>query len=158
MSGEQTQPITKRRKQDPLAQQILLVMGFLGAVIFAGLVLVLQSPSPWEKATQFLIPGLSDDRYFRVMILLMAATSITSVLGSFAMAVVGAGEPGTVSRGVRAYAYGCEAISMAGLAIVLPMILHPFTPFGAYLILIFGLVMMVVLLIVIRQARRASKI
>jgi hypothetical protein len=117
-------------------QQGILIMGFLGGIAFAGLVLVISAKTTLEspQASQTVISNgfKSADQYFNVLLVLLAIISVLSFYGSFAMLQVGSGR--VSGKGETFFdwlALACMLGTMFGLMLLLYYLLLPFTVDGA---------------------------
>jgi hypothetical protein len=87
--GEAPHPDDLRDTLESYHEQVILIMGFLGALLFAGLIFVIQSPSFITNSTTFTIAYVhlsknSEEIYFQILITYLALvaglSSITSIM------------------------------------------------------------------------------
>ena len=108
-------------------EQIVLVMGFLGSVTFAALVLVIQAKQTFDVSADFAFWYLPSPEYFEVLVMLLASTGFLMIIGSFASARVVALEEDL--KWLRRFAETCIFLSLLSLLIVLPMLILPVIPY-----------------------------
>lgn len=111
------------------ASQILLVSGFLGAIGLAALVLILQTPKPFERPMWF----LSGHQFFALIVSLLALMVVLATFASLTGVDLAAGiyKPESAMDMLNVYTFfGAFLVLM----IVLPLILLPLTPLGAGLV------------------------
>ena len=108
-------------------EQILLVMGFLGSVEFAGLVFVLQAKSTFDVSVDLFGWILMSPAYFELLVYLLALASFMSIVGSVASARVVA-----LADDRKLLRYFAEACMEGGLfcfTFVLPLLVLPDIPY-----------------------------
>jgi uncharacterized integral membrane protein len=105
------------------------VLGFLGGIMFAALVLVLQSQNQFRVGFAYSFFGLftftvAPESYLRFLTLVLALTSIFSIVGSLAMAEVAATK-GARNRRMELFSLFCLLAGLSGFGIALPLLLMP---------------------------------
>jgi len=120
---------------------MLPVMGFLGAITFAALTLVLQSRQVFEVPLWF----LSAEEYFDLLIVLMASVSSACVIGSVAVAAVAGGGFSAEKKMHRLGIFGgvCFLGGLFGFAVILPLMLLPFTVIGGGIVSVLDLILLI---------------
>lgn len=114
-----------------LHQQFAIAVGTAGAIIFAGLVLVLEDPSPFEKPPLPPNPfNLTATFQFHLVISLLGLLIILSVFSVIATSFVGAGIIKTDSW-MGWFGYSSGLATMLGLALAVVILLGDFTPSGS---------------------------
>jgi len=105
------------------------VGGFLGALGLTAMVLIIQSPSAFQKPVWV----LTGDEYFSLLVVLLALMVVCSVFSTVVHIDVAGGVYSWESR------YATVGYKMLGAAwfllmIVLPLLLYPITPLGALIV------------------------
>ena len=107
-------------------QQMNVVVGTMGAITFAGLILVLEHPQPFTVQNSiFLTPHQS----FDLLILLMATVSVLSMLSALIAAMVGGGMLRAGSPAAY-FSFIGGVLSVGGFAFSLEIIVGDFTFVG----------------------------
>ena len=110
-------------------QQIIPIMGLLGSISFAGLVLVLQNPSNFRVSVMigpsFLIPAtyVNSAQYFQTLVTLLMAASTLSIVGGVAAAEVSSFSGST--RLLSAFARLCCWVGIFAFFWVMPLLTYP---------------------------------
>jgi hypothetical protein len=127
-------------KNEAWAQQLITVSAFLGGTSFAALTFILQSPDRFKVQVGI----VSGDEYFSLLITLMAAVSSLFVFASLMKMTIAAGwvNEETVYGKTGLWYFN---VGVFGLLIVFPVLLFPFTWFGAMTILVIELVLLGIL-------------
>jgi hypothetical protein len=102
----------------------LLVMGLLGGITFAALVLVLQAHGAFQPRT---IPVSAGHEIFDALIFALSLTSILCVVGSLAMVLVLSGVVATRGK-LSHFAFLCLTIGALAFMTSLPLLLINFSP------------------------------
>ena len=119
-------------------------MGLLGGIAFAGLILILGSPSKFQidvliapsfAGITFFSVLIPRDEYFGTLILLLMAVSLFSLFGSVAAANIGSFGT-TNNRWLRWFSEGSIILALAFFAVVLPLLIAPidFAIIGAVMV------------------------
>jgi hypothetical protein len=114
-----------------LFEQILLAMGFLGAIAFAGLVLVLQAPHNFQTS----VGGMSKETYFTLLITLLGLISFFSIFGSLALAFTAGGVKDTR---MAYFATTMVGLTLAFLVFAVPMLIAPTNLIAALIVGLLG--------------------
>lgn len=109
--------------------QLVLIMGVLGSVMIAALVLVLQAPERFQITFLYDFLGLgravvSGSSYFQLLITLLTFTSFLSIIGSVASAEVSATK-GKPNNALAKFAEGCVVAALACFGISLALLILP---------------------------------
>jgi len=110
-------------------QQVLPVMGFLGGVAFAGLVFILSVPERFQVPVGF----LSASEYFGFLTTVLAISSVLCVFSSLGLASLGAGEK-NLTKWSQKFSLNCALVGICSFLLALPLLLFPFTFYGAVVI------------------------
>lgn len=113
-----------------LHQHGVTVMGLLTGFMMTALVLILGSPVAFHSA----IGPVSGEDYFQVLSTYVGVVGAVSIVGIVALTEVGAGRAKLGSR-VDKFGYTCFLLSLFGFTGALPLLLAPFTKFGAAIVL-----------------------
>jgi len=110
-------------------ENLILVMGFLGSIAFAALILVLQSSSEFKVGFSFRLPTggiivIFPQQYFAIVVTCLILTSIFSIMGCIAAAEVAATKR-TENRPLEWYSEGCMLLGLTFFMISLPMLVAP---------------------------------
>jgi uncharacterized protein YacL len=121
-------------------RQLLLFVGFIGAIAVAALVLVLQNPSRFEPV----VLGRPAHGYFAVVVLALSLVAVCSIFGGYAMAILGSKADEKIAHADVAlfwFAILNLTISIVALMGAIPLMVAPSSPRGAGCILLFEIVM-----------------
>ncbi len=114
-----------------LHQQALTVMGFFTGLVLTSLVLILDSPGPFHVA----IAGLSGPQYFEMLTTYVAVVGALSSVAMLAFLEV-AGGMSAVYSFTDQLGTTLFLTSVFGFLGVLPLLLAPFTRWGALVVLL----------------------
>lgn len=101
-------------------------MGFFTGFAFTSLVIIIQSPS----AFHFAVWPFSPSGYFQFLITFIAGIGAVCIIGVLSVMEVAGG---IAERGspLDNFGYAAFVIALAGFVVVLPLLLIPFTKYGA---------------------------
>jgi hypothetical protein len=108
-------------------QQFNLAIGTVGAIMFAGLVLVIQDPSPFIKQL-FLFISPHDNF---VLLVLMLSFSIVLAMLSVVASIFAGAEIVMATSTLGRYGYALGLLSIVGLVLSLTLMVADITPRGA---------------------------
>ena len=120
----------ERQEGSVLHQQALSALGFLLGLVLTSLVLILNDPSSFRVG----FGALSGEQYFQTLVTYVAIVGALSGVGLLAFLDVGGGlskKSGFVDR----FGTVLFFLSVFGFMGVLPLLLVPFSVFGAVLVL-----------------------
>jgi hypothetical protein len=117
------------------AEQAAPFGGFIGAIAFAALVLILQSPDKFENAGAGF--GAS---YVSLLLLMLSLVVFFSMFGSLAWVFVSGGAK---SVRLRAYASMMSGASVGTMIFAVPMLIAPFNLVLAIVITVIGIMMFI---------------
>ena len=125
-------------------EHALVVSTFLGAVAFAGLILVLQSEKTFIRPAM----GFSAHSYFDLLIVGLGFTCICSVFGSWLIAAVAGHDP-SVTPAIDRLAGMLFSLTILGTVTAVIFLLAPFSPAGSEALLVFSgaLIVLIVFLL-----------
>jgi hypothetical protein len=106
-------------------------MSFLGGFSFAGLVLVIGAKDTFDSTD---VMGFTADAYFQLLLLVLGLVSSITLIGSIAMARVGAGSRFTDR--LAGFAIYCYVGTVMGFILALFLILARFSPDDAWIVFI----------------------
>lgn len=112
-----------------LGRQAMIVTGFLGGASFTALLIVLQSPTSFDRVVWPLAPG----EYLAILVTLLSVVCCAFVFSSLEMMRIAAGEV-TESSEQSHFATVLLLIGVLGLLLDLPLLLFPFTAYGALIV------------------------
>ncbi len=146
-------------------RQLLLFIGFLGAIAVAALVLVIQSPGKFEPFIQTpgapIGVGYHLHAYFAALVAALTVVAVCSVFGGYSMAVLGAKDEEAFSKfdfWLFVFAVLNLSIALLALLVAIPLMVLPSSPKGAEYIVIFegiiGGLFFVILTLRNREARK----
>jgi len=120
--------------------QSILVVGFLGGIVFTALALVLQS----RDAIEAIGYGFEGVFYFQILITVMGIDSVCFIVSSIIMIETAS------QRGVAKSPYGASGrwLMVWGvilLFVIIPFILLPYTLYGAIIVFAFSMIILVLL-------------
>ena len=122
-----------------LHQQALTVMGFFTGLVLTSLVLILNSPAPFHAP----IGALSGQQYFETVTTYVAVVGAVSSVAMIAFLEVAGGLVPTFSF-VDKLGTTLFFLSVFGFMGVLPLLLAPFTKWGAVVVLALEVVLLLV--------------
>jgi hypothetical protein len=117
--------------ESALHQQGLTVLGLLTGFMITTLVLILGSPGSFHSS----IGPISGADYFQLLATYVALVGVVSVIGMIALLEVSTGWAKVSSR-VDQFGYTCFLLSLFGFIGALPLLLAPFTEYGAAIVLV----------------------
>ncbi len=120
-------------------------MGFLGAIVFTALVLVLQSEDNFKKP----VGPISGTDYLGLLISVLAITCVLSIVGSLALATSTSGHP---SKNLSRFSVLLVGLAFSGVLFTLPMLILPFDWRVALMVGTFEVFMYVILLRHVRSS------
>jgi hypothetical protein len=126
------------RKGSVLHQQALTVMGFFTGLVLTALVLILNSPGPFHTP----IGPLSGQQYFETVTTYVAIVGALSSVAMIAFLEVAGGMSQTYSF-VDRLGTTLFFFSVFGFMGTLPLLLVPFSKFGAVLVLVLEVALLV---------------
>ncbi len=113
-----------------LHQQALTVMGIFTGLVLTSLVLILTSPGPFHRS----IGSLAGQPYFEIATTYVAVVGAVSGVAMLAFLEIAGGMTPTYSF-VDRFGTTLFFLSVFGFMGVLPLLLAPFTPWGAVVVL-----------------------
>jgi hypothetical protein len=124
-------------------QQLTLVFGTLGAIAFAGLVLVMQDPSPFEHNG---FPFLTPHQNFDVVVLALSVTILLALLSCIPTSMAAAGIVKMLGP-VGKFGYATGLLSIVFLVLSILIMIGDVTPAGAYIFITALIVVLLAMLI-----------
>ncbi len=121
-----------------LHQQALTVMGFFTGLTLTSLVLILNSSASFRIA----VGPVNGDQFFQIVTTYVAMVGAVSSVGIVAFLEV-AGGMSQLNSYVDKIGTTCFFVSVFGFMGVLPLLLSPFTTWGALAVLVLEAVMLV---------------
>jgi len=140
---KEKKPLTKeeQKKKDDDAMRYfedsILILGFLGGISLAALVLVLSEKANILDAKTILV--FSADTYFQILTIVLATVSAICVMGCLTAQRAAAH---IIEAGSRAWKFGywMHNISFPAFLITLPMVMFPFAPMAAWVVVLVGVI------------------
>jgi len=139
-------------KVNLMAQQVLLVSGFLGALGLAALVLTLESPRSFERKIWF----WSAHSNFVAIIGFLSLVVALSVFCSLSMIHVGGGAYSEESVMMRFGLYNLFG-AFSALMVAMPILIAPLSPWGGQVVATVEVVMLAIYLVVVRYSDRKQR-
>lgn len=124
-------------KGSVLHQQALTVMGFFTGLVLTSLVLILTAPGPFHTP----IGPLSGEQYFETLMTYVATVGVVSSVAMIAFLEVAGGMSQTYSF-VDRLGTTLFFFSVFGFMGILPLILVPFSRWGAVVVLVLEVVLL----------------
>jgi hypothetical protein len=119
-------------------QQVLAALGFLGGIAFAGLVFILSTPDSFRVPVGF----LSANQYFGFLTTVLATASVFCIFSAVGLASVGSSEP-DLTKWSGPFSLICTLVGICALLIAIPLLLFPFTLYGAYVISVLEAILLI---------------
>ncbi len=145
--------IAEAEKERLLHQQFAIVVGTLGSIAFAGLVLVLEKPSAFIYKNNIL---LTSHQSFDLLILMLSMTSALALFSVVAAPIAGSGMvKGTGS--IATFGLTTGILSIVGMLFSILEMISDFSTTAANIFSVFLVVMLVSLYIAVRRTGREER-